>query len=237
VIRGLLLDFYGTVVEDDDAIMADIAAQVAEGASVPATAVTVGAAWSREFEAVAEGFPFRTLRDSALQSLATVMESVGCQGDPAELCAPQFAYWRAPPLRTGTLAFLSQVKVPICIVSDADHDDLGAAISLHGLTFDAVVASSEIGAYKPAAAMFTAALKALNLPPHETIHIGDSLRTDIAGAHSAGIPTAWVNRRNRPEAEGALAAHIVPDLAALIPRLLPQLTAEMGAGPRVTPTE
>lgn len=44
VIKGLLLDFYGTVVEDDDAIMDAIAAQVAAGASTPVTARDVGAA-------------------------------------------------------------------------------------------------------------------------------------------------------------------------------------------------
>ncbi|MBM0232000.1 hypothetical protein JNW91_09060 [Micromonospora sp. STR1_7] len=55
MIKGLLLDFYGTVVEDDDAIMQAIADQVAAGASTSVAGGEVMAAWEREYEAVAAG--------------------------------------------------------------------------------------------------------------------------------------------------------------------------------------
>ena len=235
MVRGLLLDFYGTVVEDDDAIMAAIAGRVAAGAadavgssnsstpgepsSTRVTGAEVLGAWGDEFVAVAEGTPFRTLRDCAVRSLTTVMAAVGCPGDAAEFCAPQFAYWRSPPLLPGTREFLASLAVPVCIVSDADHDDLQAALTAHGLTFDAVVTSDRVGAYKPAAAMFAQALAALGLSSHEVIHIGDSLRADIAGAHAAGIASAWLNRRGLPAADGAPATHVIADLSQLSPHL------------------
>ena len=100
VIRGLLLDFYGTVVEDDDAIMLAIAARVAAGAGRGATAAEVMTVWEREYAAVAEGPVFRTLRESAAVSLATVMAAVGCPGDPAEFGAAQFG-GPVPALRPG----------------------------------------------------------------------------------------------------------------------------------------
>lgn len=214
-VRGLLLDFYGTVVEDDDAVMAAIADRVAAEACAPVPGAEVMAAWGDEFVAVADGTTFRSLRESAVRSLATVMAAVGCPGDPAEFCAPQFAYWRSPPLRPGTREFLAAVDLPICIVSDADHDDLRAALTTHGLTFDAVVTSDRVGAYKPAAAMFTTAVTALSLAAHEVLHIGDSLRTDIAGAQAAGIRTAWINRRDQPIPADAPPTHVLTTLADL----------------------
>jgi 2-haloacid dehalogenase/putative hydrolase of the HAD superfamily len=215
VIRGLLLDFYGTVVEDDDAIIDEIAEQVAAGASVPVFGHDVSEAWGREFEAVAAGPEFRSLRESAMRSLAAVMAAVGCAGDPAALCAAQFRYWRSPPLRPGTREFLSRVTVPICVVSDVDREDLEAAMAHHGLAFTAVVTSEDVGAYKPDRAMFTRALAALGLGPDEVLHVGDSIDADVGGAHAAGIRAAWINRRGHAVPEDAPVAYEITDLAGL----------------------
>jgi beta-phosphoglucomutase-like phosphatase (HAD superfamily) len=148
VIKGLLLDFYGTVVEDDDAIMQAIADQVAADASTSVSGADVMDAWVREYEAVAAGPQFRTLRDCAMQSLDTVMADVGYADDTSTLCATQFRYWQSPPLRPGTQEFLSRVTVPICVVSDVDRADLHAAMAHHGLAFTAVVTSEDVRAYK-----------------------------------------------------------------------------------------
>ncbi|GAA4446078.1 HAD family hydrolase [Phytohabitans houttuyneae] len=213
MVRGLLLDFYGTVVEDDDAIIEAVGARVAAGASRPVGADRVVEEWTREFAAVADGTPFRTLRECATRSLATVMERVGCPGDAARLCAPQFAYWRAPPVRPGTLEFLAGLDLPVCVVSDVDRDDLDAAIAHHGLSFTAVVTSQEVGAYKPAAAMFARGLAALSLDAADVLHVGDSARNDVGGAHAAGIRAVWVNRRGRPPL--AKASYEIADLGGL----------------------
>ncbi|RKR92163.1 2-haloacid dehalogenase/putative hydrolase of the HAD superfamily [Micromonospora pisi] len=222
MLRGLLLDFYGTVVEDDDDIMAAIAGRVAASAAGPVTGAEVGAAWGREYEAVASGPWFRTLRECASQSLATVMGEVGCPGDAAALCVPQFTHWRSPPLRPGTREFLSRLDVPVCVVSDVDRADLEAATALHGLTFTAVVTSEDVGAYKPDRAMFTRALDALGLGPDEVMHVGDSFGADVRGAHAAGIRAAWVNRRGRVAPDGTPVAYEVTDLAGLAALLRPR---------------
>jgi len=216
VIRGLLLDFYGTVVEDDDSTMMAIATEVAAGAATVVTPGEVMAAWSAEYAAIAEGTPFRSLRASAVLSLGVVMVRYACPGDPAVLGAPQFDRDGHPPLRAGTRAFLDAVTLPICVLSDADAAGLRATIAHHGLTFDAVVCSEEVGAYKPAAAMFERGLEALGLGRHEVLHVGDSVRSDVLGAHAAGIRAAWINRRGLPAAEGGPAAYVLTDLGDLL---------------------
>jgi 2-haloacid dehalogenase/putative hydrolase of the HAD superfamily len=216
VIRGLLLDFYGTVVEDDDATMMAIATEVAAGASAVVAPGEVMAAWAGEYAAIAEGTPFRSLRASAVLSLGIVMTRYDCPGDPAVLGAPQFDRAGFLPLRPGTRAFLDAVALPICVVSDADAAGLFATIAHHGLVFDAVVCSEEVGAYKPAAAMFERGLAALGLAAHEVLHVGDSVRSDVLGAHAAGIRAAWINRRGRPAAEGGPAAYVLNDRSDLL---------------------
>jgi 2-haloacid dehalogenase len=215
MLKGLLLDFYGTVVEDDDAMMADIADGVAARASVPVSGRDVATAWGVEFEPVASGPRFRSMRDSAMSSLASVMADVGCAGDPAALCAAQFRYWRSPPLRPGTREFLSRATVPICLVSDVDSDDLEAAMAHHGLAVTAVVTSEATRAYKPDRAMFSRALAALELEAHEVLHVGDSLTADVGGAHAAGIRAVWVNHRGQNAPTDAPVAYEIADLSGL----------------------
>jgi 2-haloacid dehalogenase/putative hydrolase of the HAD superfamily len=211
-----LLDFYGTVVEDDDDVMDAIAKQVVAGAAEQVGARDVAQAWAREYEAVAVGRPFRPLRECAVRSLATVMAAVGCPGDPASLYAAQLAVRAFPALRPGTREFLSGVALPICVVSDADRDELKATMAHHGLTFTAVVTSDEVGAYKPARAMFTRALTALGLAADDVLHVGDSLTADVAGAHAAGIRAVWVNRHGQNAPYDAPIAHEITNLGALL---------------------
>ncbi|MEU1395467.1 HAD family hydrolase [Micromonospora zamorensis] len=220
MIKGLLLDFYGTVVDDDDAIMQAIADQVAAEASISVSGGDVMDAWAREYEAVAAGPPFRTLRHCAMRSLTTVMAEVGCAGDPATLCAAQFKYWRSPPLRPGTREFLSQVTVPICVVSDVDRADLDTAMAHHGLAFTAVVTSEDVRAYKPDRAMFARALAALDLGAYEVLHAGDSISADVYGAHASGIQAVWINHRRHTLPNDTAVAHEITDLTGLI-ELLP----------------
>jgi hypothetical protein len=51
--------------------------------------------------------------------------------------------------------------------------------------------SADLGIRKPNPAIFLHALDALNVPPHEAVMVGDSLRADIVGGLNLGIFTVW----------------------------------------------
>ncbi len=75
--------------------------------------------------------------------------------------------------------------------------------------FDAVVISEEIGLRKPRREMFEAVLTGLSAEPEDTLHVGDSLRDDVAGAAALGMRTAWITRCVS-DPEGALADYEGP---------------------------
>lgn len=60
-----------------------------------------------------------------------------------------------------------------------------------------VLASSDIGAAKPDPAAFAAVVAALGVPAECLWYVGDNPRTDIVGAHAAGLRTAWFNAEGR----------------------------------------
>ena len=88
--------------------------------------------------------------------------------------------------------------------------------------FDAIAISETVGWRKPRKEIFQAVLDELEVAPDEVLHVGDSLRADIAGAAPLGMRTAWITRRVRdPEArlrehEGPVPDHQVADLAELL---------------------
>jgi len=60
--------------------------------------------------------------------------------------------------------------------------------------FERVIISSEVGAAKPHARMFQAALSAGGCLPQESLHIGDDVKCDLAGAQGCGIHAFYVQR-------------------------------------------
>lgn len=60
--------------------------------------------------------------------------------------------------------------------------------------FEHIIISSEVGAAKPHARMFQAALAAAGCAPEQCLHIGDDLLCDITGAQSLGVQAFHVER-------------------------------------------
>jgi putative hydrolase of the HAD superfamily len=60
--------------------------------------------------------------------------------------------------------------------------------------FDSLTISCEVGAEKPAAEIFRAALDAAGVMPAEALHVGDSASEDVSGAEAAGMQVRLVRQ-------------------------------------------
>ena len=58
--------------------------------------------------------------------------------------------------------------------------------------FDAVVFAGYDSAPKPDPEPFGRALRSLSVQPERAVHVGNSLGSDVAGAHAAGVRAAWL---------------------------------------------
>jgi putative hydrolase of the HAD superfamily len=74
---------------------------------------------------------------------------------------------------------------------------------------DALAISVDVGWRKPRREIFDALVAGLGAAPAETLHVGDNLDADVAGAAAAGLRTAWLTRRVADPA-GARARHAGP---------------------------
>ena len=83
---------------------------------------------------------------------------------------------------------------------------------------DFTVTSGEVGVGKPHAPIFLAALSKGGVEPHEALHVGDQLTSDVQGARSAGINPVLLDRDgNHPGYEGCPRIETLMELPALLP--------------------
>ena len=88
---------------------------------------------------------------------------------------------------------------------------------------DHIIIGGQEPEQKPARSIFDKALRLADCEAHEAIHVGDSLATDIAGAHNSGITSIWIQHQQPLDAE----LGINPGHTVLHPSEIPALIREL----------
>lgn len=116
--------------------------------------------------------------------------------------------------------------VPLALCSNFSHSKTALEVlEQAGLRdhLDAIVISDMAGIRKPRPEIFEQVLGELGTSAAETLHVGDNLSADVAGASGLGIRTVWITRRvadprARLEAhEGPEPDYTINDLSELLP--------------------
>jgi len=198
---GLLIDFYGTISDGDRDAVNAACRSIVQACDLTLTPEELAVVWGERFFEVVEQSNhdrFRTLYECELGSLRDTLADLGrADVDPIPFVAQLEEYWADPAVHPDAVEFLENVDLPVCCVSNADTTPLSAAIRKHRLSFDAVVTSQAARCYKPDPAIFEQAVRALGVDPRRTMHIGDSLHSDVGGATKLGITATWICRENR----------------------------------------
>ena len=121
---------------------------------------------------------------------------------------------------------------------DSGERDVLAALSRVGLDglVEGVVSSRDVGARKPDAVFYRAALlragrAGLPLAPARAVMVGDSWPNDAAGAQAAGLRAVWLNPSKARRPDGAAA----PDAEIRTLAELPQALARLSGAAPVAP--
>src|ERR1700730_17458936 len=85
----------------------------------------------------------------------------------------------------------------LVVLSNGDPDMLENAKRYHKIKFDRVISAAEAGAFKPDLGTYTKAAELLEIRPEEILFIAGHA-FDCIGAKSAGMYTAFINRRRHP---------------------------------------
>ncbi|MDN4604097.1 HAD family hydrolase [Paenibacillus sp. F6_3S_P_1C] len=217
--KAIFLDFYGTVVHEDDDILPVIYKQVQATAKVECTMDEIGAYWWKAFSALfyaSHGSRFATQRMLNVQSLADTLNHFKSDLQAESLNQEQLAHWRNPSIFADSIPFLQSLKIPVYILSNIDTDDVKAAMKAHNIEVAGVITSEDVRSYKPRSEMFDEAINRYGLQRDEVIHIGDSLVSDVQGAQNAGIKAVWLNRKGKSKPKQITPDYECKDLADVL---------------------
>jgi 2-haloacid dehalogenase len=90
-----------------------------------------------------------------------------------------------------------QTRYQLVVLSNGDPDMLETAKKYHGIPFDRVISVAEANAFKPHVATYTKAAELSGVRMDEVLFVANHA-FDCVGAKSAGMRTAFINRRQRP---------------------------------------
>ncbi|HSW45055.1 MAG TPA: HAD family hydrolase [Phycisphaerae bacterium] len=199
--EGIFLDFYGTVAGGDHQAVRDVCQRVIDDHNLTADAGDLAGWWGDCYFAAIEsvnGHAFRLLREIEHETLIeTALRMLSTEIDATPYIEQLNAYLACPQLFEEVHEVLSCLRLPVCIVSNADEHEIRQAIAHHGLKVDYVVTSESARSYKPEPGIFRSALELTGWSPDRVLHVGDSLHSDVGGAHKAGLRAAWVRRAVR----------------------------------------
>jgi len=198
-VRAVLLDAFGTLITLVDPVPRLQAALAAVGAPNPASAVSSAMLTEVAF--------YRRLQDTGRDaaSLAELRRSCGevfvaaLPNQPPPDTMPRLLLesleYTPFPDAVPALTRLRDRGVRVGVVSnwDCSLDEILVAAGIRDLV-DVVLASAVVGARKPDARIFEAALDALDLAPDAVIHCGDRPDEDCHGALAAGITPVQIVR-------------------------------------------
>ncbi|MDR8410096.1 HAD family hydrolase [Nonomuraea sp. 3-1Str] len=203
VIRGVLLDLDGTLLDHRSAADAAVTAWLSGHApGHPRLAEAAALWWALEEphlrawqagECSWEEQRRRRIRALCVELSVTV---------PADLDAAFGAYashyrqsWTAYPDAARAVAALEGFRLGVLTNGSQRMQEAKVrAIGLDGRVGPVLTGEVLGGSYKPARACYTAAAEALGLAPGEVLLVGDDVVNDVTGPAAAGMRSVWLDR-------------------------------------------
>ena len=127
----------------------------------------------------------------------------------------------------GILDFLVEARelfTLVVITNGPEFSQIPKVEAVHLANYvDHIIIGGQEPEQKPATSIFYKALELAGCEASEAIHVGDSLAADIAGAHSSGITSVWIQHQQPLDAE----LGIDPHHKVLHPSEIPALIFEL----------
>jgi putative hydrolase of the HAD superfamily len=224
LIRAIVFDLDNTLTDfmkmKGDAINAAIDGMIDAGLQTPREAIRA------RIDAIyqEQGLEYQRVFDELLESEAGLI-------DPKILASGIVAYRRAResalvlyPHVHMTLLELVKRGIRLGVVSDAPQAQVWLRLCSLSLqhVFDAVVTFDDTGERKPSPAPFRKVLEKLDVPPEQSMMIGDWAERDVVGGKSLGMKTVFARYGDTfgtGESGADYDIHDVFELVAIVDRL------------------
>jgi 2-haloacid dehalogenase len=201
-VKACMFDQYGTVV-DMQSGLTEVATPFLKKKGWPGNPSSFVTWWRRtHFEnSMIDALLHKehtSYREIGHRSVAFVFERAGIAHtmDEVRTLVAQIEKLRPFPEVPEALARL-RTRYKLVVLSNGDPDMLETAKKYHGIPFDRVISVAEAKSFKPHVATYMKAAELVDLRLDEVLFVANHA-FDCIGAKSAGMRTAFIDRRRRP---------------------------------------
>ena len=161
-------------------------------------------------------------REIGQRAVAYTLERAGIEHTAQEVAELVEAIVRLKPFPDVPAALARmRTRYKLAVLSNGDPDMLENARAHYQVPFDAVISVAEAGSFKPHVVTYTTAARLMGVELHEVLFIANHA-FDCIGAKSAGMRTAFIDRRSRPFGGTPHQPDVVmPDMQSLAENLVP----------------
>jgi 2-haloacid dehalogenase len=208
----LTFDCYGTLIDWEAGLLAAIRPILAAH-GVTVTDDDLLERYARH-ESALEAGPYQSYRAVLAGSLGGVAEELGVEVTAEELAAFSESVADWPPFEDSIDGLRRLAgRYRLGVITNCDEDLFAASAQRLETTFEWVVTAEQAQDYKPSIAPFILALRTIDVPKEQVLHVAQSLYHDHVPAKELGMTTVWVNRRHDRTGSGATPpADATPDL-------------------------
>lgn len=155
-------------------------------------------------------------REIGRRAVSYTMERAGIQHTRADAENLVAGIERLPPFPDVPEAMARlQTRYKIVVLSNGDPDMLDTAKQYHKIPFDKIISVAEANSFKPDVATYIKAAEIMHVQMKQVLFVANHA-FDCVGAKSAGMHTAFIDRRKRPFGDTPHQPDIwVPDMQSL----------------------
>ena len=203
-IKAVIFDMYQTLVQDPSGQWQVSFKSIVEEQGLEITPQQLWEQWHHSEEQFRlrrtdPTLPFQTYFDAWASGFRLAFKNMGVPGDAERATNRFFAdlSMREPFPETSQAVRELQSTYRTAVLSNADDGFLLPNLKLLDVDFEIVLSSEMARSYKPQPELFLEMLSRLELPPEQTVYVGDRHYEDVHGASGVGISAVWVDRGDR----------------------------------------
>jgi 2-haloalkanoic acid dehalogenase type II len=194
--RVATFDCYGTLIDWEAGVGAFLYELARRHEQEPPPARELRERWEAlQFERIQAGW--RSYRKILADSLAAWSGERGYRYNEhdGEGLARSMECWQPFPDTVPALQAASAAGLRLWIISNTDRAIIEHSLQHLEVEFAGVTVAEDCRAYKPSTVPFEHALREIDLPRDQILHVAFGFKYDIGPAQRLGLRTAWVNRK------------------------------------------
>ncbi len=214
MLKAIFIDYTGTMVKEDEPYTRKLLEYFVTHSDIKDSKQVLEIVWKKLKELESESFGENFIKndDKVDRILEYCAENYGLDGDLEYMHDIWRKVWVYAPLFDDVKPFFERVNLPIYVLSNDDLYYLQESMALKGLNPAGIISAETVKACKPSKLIFEKAMELAGVKPHEVIHIGDSITSDIEPANALGITPVYISRNRDVKLQGIMVISSLEEL-------------------------